>query len=162
MMSSDSRRWGASRRDLPHLADRRQDEAAAHSAAGVYGERQPSRCRYIAKYDQPGDRAGIAPHVGSLEVGKMATSSVAAGVLRRQAGLVIKGSFIAGAMMGDGNASVPTRSRWSRGRCSAPMAPRSRRSVHFVSQAGIGGRRSPAWRVRSRPCAALRPGSGIS
>src|SRR5205814_6861916 len=66
--------------------------------------------RYIAKYTiNPAIAHGIAAHVGSLEVGKMADL-----VLWKPAffgvkpEIVIKGGFIAGAMMGDGNASIPT------------------------------------------------------
>src|SRR4029077_10093634 len=66
--------------------------------------------RYIAKYTiNPAIAHGIAAHVGSLEVGKMADL-----VLWRPAffgakpELVIKGGFIAWAQMGDANASIPT------------------------------------------------------
>src|SRR6266849_1558284 len=66
--------------------------------------------RYIAKYTiNPAIAHGIASHVGSIEVGKMADL-----VLWKPAffgvkpEIVIKGGFIAGAMMGDGNASIPT------------------------------------------------------
>ena len=66
--------------------------------------------RYIAKYTiNPAITHGIAAHVGSIAVGKMADL-----VLWKPAffgvkpELVIKGGFIAGAMMGDGNASIPT------------------------------------------------------
>ena len=68
--------------------------------------------------------------------------------------LVIKGGFIAGAMMGDGNASIPT---------PQPVIARSmfggyglaldRCSVHFVSQAGLA---SGALDGLSRPAVAVR------
>lgn len=66
--------------------------------------------RYIAKYTiNPAIACGIDEYVGSVEVGKMADL-----VLWNRAffgvkpELVIKGGFIALAMMGDSNASIPT------------------------------------------------------
>ncbi|HQU16900.1 MAG: urease subunit alpha [Chromatiales bacterium 21-64-14] len=66
--------------------------------------------RYVAKYTiNPALTHGIAHEVGSLEVGKLADI-----VLWRPAffgvkpSLVIKGGFIAAALMGDPNASIPT------------------------------------------------------
>jgi urease subunit alpha len=51
--------------------------------------------------------------------------------------LIIKGGFIAGAMMGDGNASIPTPqpvvARWMFGGLGAAL---DAGSVHFVSRAG--------------------------
>jgi urease subunit alpha len=96
--------------------------------------------RYIAKYTiNPAIAHGIAPHVGSLEVGKMADL-----VLWKPAffgvkpELVIKGGLIAGAMMGDGNASIPTpQPVIARPMFGAYGGARQSCSVHFVSQAGI-------------------------
>ena len=79
--------------------------------------------------------------------------------------LVIKGGFIAGAMMGDGNASIPTpQPVIARPMFGAYGGALRRCSVHFVSQAGHRRQaRSPAWRVRWRRCAgAARCGSRIS
>src|SRR5262245_61404429 len=66
--------------------------------------------RYVAKYTiNPAIAHGIAAEVGSIEVGKLADL-----VLWKPAffgvktEVIIKGGFIAGAMMGDGNASIPT------------------------------------------------------
>ncbi len=66
--------------------------------------------RYIAKYTiNPAIAHGIAREVGSVEVGKMADL-----VLWKPAffgikpSLIIKGGFIAAAVMGDPNASIPT------------------------------------------------------
>ena len=66
--------------------------------------------RYVAKYTiNPAIAHGISSEVGSVEVGKLADL-----VLWKPAffgvkpELIIKGGFIAGAMMGDGNASIPT------------------------------------------------------
>lgn len=66
--------------------------------------------RYVAKYTiNPAIASGIDEYVGSVEVGKMADL-----VLWNRAffgvkpEIVIKGGFIALAMMGDSNASIPT------------------------------------------------------
>jgi len=66
--------------------------------------------RYISKYTiNPAIAHGIAGTVGSVEVGKMADL-----VLWKPAffgvkpEVIVKGGFIAGAAMGDGNASIPT------------------------------------------------------
>jgi urease subunit alpha len=66
--------------------------------------------RYVAKYTiNPALTHGIAAHVGSVEVGKLADL-----VLWRPAffgvkpSLIIKGGMIAAAPMGDANASIPT------------------------------------------------------
>jgi urease subunit alpha len=95
--------------------------------------------RYIAKYTiNPAIAHGIASEVGSIEVGKLADL-----VLWHPAffgvkpDLIIKGGFIAGAMMGDGNASIPTPqpvvARWMFGGLGAAL---DTCSVHFVSRAG--------------------------
>ena len=66
--------------------------------------------RYLSKYTiNPAITHGISAHVGSVEVGKMADL-----VLWKPAffgvkpELIIKGGFIAAAVMGDANASIPT------------------------------------------------------
>jgi urease subunit alpha len=66
--------------------------------------------RYIAKYTiNPAIAHGIADHVGSVEVGKLADLVVwhpAWFGVKPQ--LVVKGGMIAWAQMGDANASIPT------------------------------------------------------
>jgi len=112
--------------------------------------------RYIAKYTiNPALAHGIASDVGSLDVGKMADL-----VLWRPAffgvkpELVIKGGFIAGAMMGDGNASIPTpQPVIARPMFGAYGGALQACSVHFVSQAGIDGK---ALAGLARPLAAVR------
>jgi urease subunit alpha len=96
--------------------------------------------RYVAKYTiNPAIAHGISRDVGSIEVGKIADL-----VLWKPAffgvkpELIIKGGFIAGAMMGDGNASIPTPQPV----IARPMfggfgAALNTCSVHFVSGAGI-------------------------
>jgi urease subunit alpha len=96
--------------------------------------------RYIAKYTiNPAIAHGIVGEVGSIEVGKLADL-----VLWKPAffgvkpELIIKGGFIAGAMLGDGNASIPTpQPVIARPMFGAFGASPDCCSVHFVSQAGI-------------------------
>jgi urease subunit alpha len=96
--------------------------------------------RYIAKYTiNPAIAHGIASHVGSVAVGKMADL-----VLWKPAffgvkpELIIKGGFIAGAMMGDGNASIPTpQPVVARPMFGAYGAALRTCAVHFVSRAGL-------------------------
>ena len=96
--------------------------------------------RYVAKYTiNPAIAHGIAREVGSIEVGKLADL-----VLWKPAffgvkpELVIKGGLIAGAMMGDGNASIPTpQPVIARPMFGAFGGARQACSVHFVSQPGI-------------------------
>ena len=103
--------------------------------------------RYIAKYTiNPAIAHGISREVGSIEVGKLADL-----VLWKPAffgvkpELIIKGGFIAGAMMGDGNASIPTpQPVIARSMFGGYGAALDACSVHFVSQAGH--RQRSAWR----------------
>jgi urease subunit alpha len=112
--------------------------------------------RYVAKYTiNPAIAHGIASEVGSVEVGKLADL-----VLWKPAffgvkpEVIIKGGFIAGAMMGDGNASIPTpQPVIARPMFGAYGAALDRCSVHFVSQAGID---SGALAGLARPVAAVR------
>jgi urease subunit alpha len=98
--------------------------------------------RYIAKYTiNPAIAHGIASEVGSIAVGKLADL-----VLWKPAffgvkpEVVIKGGFIAGAMMGDGNASIPTpQPVIARPMFGGYGAALDTCSVHFVSRAGLAG-----------------------
>ena len=58
----------------PHLADRRQDEAAARAAAEEKGDNDNARAkRYVAKYTiNPAIAHGVSKHIGSVEKGKLA------------------------------------------------------------------------------------------
>ena len=66
--------------------------------------------RYIAKYTiNPAIACGIDKHVGSVEVGKMADLVLwTPAFFGVKPEIIIKGGFIALAMMGDSNASIPT------------------------------------------------------
>src|SRR6266851_4876799 len=96
--------------------------------------------RYLAKYTiKPAITHGISDVVGSVEVGKLADL-----VLWKPAffgvkpELIIKGGFIAGSLMGDGNASIPTpQPRIYRPMFGAYGQATNRTAFHFVSKAGI-------------------------
>ncbi|HEU4458638.1 MAG TPA: urease subunit alpha [Methylibium sp.] len=66
--------------------------------------------RYVAKYTiNPAIAHGIAHEVGSVEVGKWADLVLwRPGFFGVKPSLVLKGGFIAHALMGDANASIPT------------------------------------------------------
>jgi urease subunit alpha len=112
--------------------------------------------RYIAKYTiNPAITHGINRYVGSVETGKLADL-----VLWKpeffgvKPEVVIKGGLIAGALMGDGNASIPTpqpciyRPMFG----SYGMALNAL-SFHFVSAAGMAGENLTGLR---RPVAPVR------
>ena len=96
--------------------------------------------RYIAKYTiNPAIIHGMSHCIGSIEVGKLADL-----VLWKPAffgikpELIIKGGFIAGAVMGDGNASIPTPQPYIyRQMFGAYGRATNQTSVHFVSQASL-------------------------
>jgi len=78
---------------------------------GETGENDNLRCRrYIAKYTiNPALAQGIAQHVGSVEVGKLADLVLwAPAFFGVKPEMIIKGGSIAMAPMGDPNASIPT------------------------------------------------------
>ncbi len=98
--------------------------------------------RYIAKYTiNPAITHGISEHVGSVEVGKLADLAIwKPAFFGVKPEMVIKGGLIAGALMGDGNASIPTpqpciyRPMFG----SYGLAGNSL-SFHFVSASGLEG-----------------------
>ena len=112
--------------------------------------------RYVAKYTiNPAITHGIASEVGSIEVGKLADL-----VLWKPAffgvkpEVIIKGGFIAGAMMGDGNASIPTpQPVIARPMFGAYAGARRACALHFVSRAGV---ESGALNGLARPLVAVR------
>jgi len=96
--------------------------------------------RYIAKYTiNPAITHGIAHHVGSIEVGKLADLCLwRPAMFGVKPETVIKGGFIAWAQMGDANASIPTPQPVH----MQPMFASYGGAVHstsltFVSQAAI-------------------------
>ena len=66
--------------------------------------------RYVAKYTiNPAITHGIAEHVGSVEIGKLADLVLwKPAFFGAKPSLIIKGGFIVAAPMGDPNASIPT------------------------------------------------------
>jgi urease subunit alpha len=111
--------------------------------------------RYVAKYTiNPAIAHGISGEVGSVVVGKLADL-----VLWKPAffgvkpELIIKGGFIAGAMMGDGNASIPTpQPVVARPMFGAYGGALVGCAVHFTSRAGLDG---GALAMLARPAVAV-------
>ena len=115
--------------------------------AGEMGDNDNLRARrYVAKYTiNPAIAQGIATHVGSVEVGKLADlclwSPAFFGV---KPDMVLKMGTIAAAQMGDPNASIPTpQPQYMRPMFAAFGGAQTASSVTFASQAsidmGIGG-----------------------
>ena len=96
--------------------------------------------RYLAKYTvNPALAHGIAAHVGSVEVGKLADLVLWQPMLFGvKPDLVLKCGTIAAAAMGDPNASIPTpQPVHYRPMFGAFGAARRESAVTFVSQAGL-------------------------
>ena len=96
--------------------------------------------RYIAKYTiNPAIACGIDEHVGSVEVGKMADLVLwTPAFFGVKPEIIIKGGFIALAMMGDSNASIPTpEPTIYRPMFGSLGKAASNTSALFVSQASI-------------------------
>src|SRR5438105_620965 len=158
MMSSDSQAMGRIGEVICRTwqtADKMKRQRGAMAGDTARDDNRRVR-RYIAKYTiNPAIAHGIAGEVGSIDVGKLADL-----VLWRPAffgvkpEIVIKGGFIAGAMMGDGNASIPTpQPVIARSMFGGYGAALDRCSLHFVSQAGIA---SVALKGLARPPVAVR------
>jgi urease subunit alpha len=96
--------------------------------------------RYVAKYTiNPALAHGIADEVGSVEVGKLADLCLwRPAFFGVKPDLVLKGGVIAGALMGDPNASIPTPQpvhyRPQFGACGKAL---DHVAVSFVSQAAL-------------------------
>jgi urease subunit alpha len=142
MMSSDSQAMGRIGEVICRTwqtADKMKRQRGALPGDSARDDNARVR-RYIAKYTiNPAIAHGIASEVGSVEVGKLADL-----VLWKPAffgvkpELVIKGGLIASAMMGDGNASIPTpQPVIARPMFGALGAALDTCSVHFVSRAGL-------------------------
>jgi urease subunit alpha len=149
MMSSDSQAMGRVGEVIMRTWQTAHVMKAARGpAAGDPREHDNLRIRrYLAKYTiNPARAHGISEYVGSIEVGKYADlvlwSPAFFGV---KPDLVIKGGFIAAALMGDPNASIPTpepvRYRpmfGALGRATGAV------SWTFVSQASVDEHRLPS------------------
>jgi len=115
--------------------------------------------RYVAKYTiNPAIAHGLAREVGSIEVGKLADLVLwKPALFGVKPELVIKGGLIAGAMLGDGNASIPTpQPVIARPMFGAFGGARHACSVHFVSQAGIQSGALAGLRRRLAPVGGCR------
>ena len=114
--------------------------------------------RYIAKYTiNPAISQGVADHVGSMEVGKLADLVLwAPAFFGVKPDMVIKGGAIAMSIMGDPNASIPTpQPVHYRPMFGAFGKARVATSLTFVSQAAMEA--DIAGQVGlSRPLAAVR------
>ncbi len=110
--------------------------------------------RYIAKYTvNPAIAHGMADHIGSVEAGKLADLALwRPAFFGVKPDLVLKGGMIAGAMMGDPNASIPTpQPEHFRPMFGAFGRARAATSMTFVSEAGLAAGLDTA-----RPLAAVR------
>jgi urease subunit alpha len=98
--------------------------------------------RYIAKYTiNPAIAHGISDVVGSIEVGKLADLALwKPAFFGVKPEIIIKGGLIAGSVMGDGNASIPTPQPaiYRRMFGAYGLAPKHT-AFHFVSKAGLEG-----------------------
>jgi urease subunit alpha len=143
MMSSDSQAMGRVGEVVIRTWQTAHKMKLQRGALTGDGERNDNTRvkRYVAKYTiNPAIANGIAHEVGSVEVGKWADL-----VFWRPAffgvkpSLVLKGGFIAAALMGDANASIPTpqpvHMRPMFGSFGGAIA---RTSLTFVSQAALG------------------------
>jgi urease subunit alpha len=112
MMSSDSQAMGRVGEVITRTWQTAHKMRAERGA--LAGERAGSDNlrirRYIAKYTiNPAITHGLAQHVGSVEVGKLADLVLwKPAFFGAKPEVVIKGGFIAWAQMGDANASIPT------------------------------------------------------
>jgi len=109
MMSSDSQAMGRVGEVICRTWQTADVMKRTRGQAGAENDNFRIR-RYIAKYTiNPAIAHGVAEHVGSIEVGKIADlvlwSPAFFGV---KPDLIVKGGFIAAAAMGDPNASIPT------------------------------------------------------
>jgi urease subunit alpha len=96
--------------------------------------------RYIAKYTiNPAITHGIANHVGSIEVGKLADLCLwRPAMFGVKPEIVMKGGMIAWAQMGDANASIPTpQPVHMRPMFASYGGARTATSLTFVSQAAL-------------------------
>jgi urease subunit alpha len=111
MMSSDSQAMGRIGEVVMRTWQTAHKMKEQRGALAGDGDADNARIRrYVAKYTiNPAIAHGIADHVGSVEVGKLADLVVwHPAWFGAKPALVIKGGTIAWAQMGDANASIPT------------------------------------------------------
>ncbi len=111
-------------------------------------------CRYVAKYTiNPAVACGIAEHVGSVEVGKLADLCLwHPAFFGVKPEMVLKGGAIAAAQMGDPNASIPTpQPVHYRPMFGAFGGARPAGSLTFLSQAALEADLPAALELQSVP-----------
>jgi urease subunit alpha len=111
MMSSDSQAMGRLGEVITRTwqtADKMLKQRG--SLPGEKGNSNVRAKRYVAKYTiNPAIAHGVAKHIGSVEVGKLADLVIwSPAFFGVKPDTVIKGGTIVGALMGDPNASIPT------------------------------------------------------
>jgi urease subunit alpha len=111
MMSSDSQAMGRLGEVITRTwqtADKMLKQRG--SLPGEKGNSNVRAKRYVAKYTiNPAIAHGVANHIGSVEVGKLADLVIwSPAFFGVKPDVVIKGGSIVGALMGDPNASIPT------------------------------------------------------
>ncbi len=118
-------------------------DADALGAACAYSRNDNFRARrYVAKYTiNPALAHGIAHEVGSVQPGKWADLVLwRPGFFGIRPSVVLKGGFIAAALMGDPNASIPTpQPVHARPMFGAFGGALSATSLSFVSQSALQG-----------------------
>jgi urease subunit alpha len=113
--------------------------------------------RYVSKYTiNPAIAHGVANHVGSIEVGKLADIVLwKPALFGTKPETVVKGGVIAWAQMGDPNASIPTpQPVYMRPQFGSFGAAVGTAAVTFVSQASLDAGRVSGYRVQ-RPLVAV-------
>ena len=120
--------------------------------------------RYIAKYTiNPAIAHGVSRHVGSVEVGKLADLVLwTPAFFGVKPDLVLKGGFIAAALMGDPNASIPTpQPVHYRPMFGAYGGALTRTSLTFVSRASLDRGLASTLRTQRRLVAVENTRGGI-
>jgi urease subunit alpha len=166
MMSSDSQAMGRVGESLIRCwqtADKMKRQRGPLAPDTAQHDNFRAR-RYIAKYTiNPAIAHGIAQHVGSVEVGKLADLVIwSPAFFAVKPDLVLKGGMIAAAPMGDPNASIPTPQpvhyRPMFGSMGSALA---HTSVLFVSRAFIDADGARGLDLRRKPVAVSNTRAGI-
>jgi urease subunit alpha len=167
MMSSDSQAMGRVGESLIRCwqtADKMKRQRGPLAPDTAQHDNFRAR-RYIAKYTiNPAIAHGIAQHVGSVEVGKLADLVIwSPAFFAVKPDLVLKGGMIAAAPMGDPNASIPTPQpvhyRPMFGSMGSALA---HTSLLFVSRAFIDADGARGLDLRRKPVAVSNTRQGIS
>jgi len=149
MMSSDSQAMGRAGEVIIRTwqtADKMKRQRGPLPEDGAKGDGRNDNFRakrYIAKYTiNPALTHGLAEHVGSVEVGKLADLALwSPAFFAVKPDIVLRGGMIAAALMGDPNASIPTP-----------------QPVHYRPMFGAVGRALQATAVTFLPSVAIAGG----